>query len=110
MLIVFKCHDRNVVVWATLSTNATADATLSDIDFTAWQACDTSTATEHTHGVLALAAGGGNANVADDHAFTVHARVSVASGASLLAFVAVNAQIKINDQYLGPLDDATANQ
>src|SRR5947209_7101003 len=72
-ILFFKCHDRDVIVWAAFSTDATADAAFGDVDLPAWHACDSSAATEHAHRILTLAAGCSNADVANDHAFAVHA-------------------------------------
>jgi len=46
---------------------------------------------------LALATGGSNADVANDHALAVHARVSVSPLTSSFAFIAVIAFVQIND-------------
>ena len=68
----FERHNRDVIVGAAFGTDATADATVCDVDFTAGQAGDACTAAQHAHGILTLPAGGGDADVANHHAFAVH--------------------------------------
>src|SRR5215471_9390416 len=103
-------HNRYIVIRAAFSTDATADAAICDVDLTAGQTRDTRATTQHANGVLALPASRSDADVADDHAFTIHTRVAVAPGASLFAFITVDAQVKVYDKHFGTLDHATTDE
>src|SRR6266567_30257 len=109
-LFFFERHDRDIVIGAALGTDATADATICNVDLAAGQAGDTCTATQHANGVLALPASCSDADVADDHALTIHTRVAVAPGAGLFAFVAMDAQVKVYDEHFCALDHATSDE
>ena len=108
--LILQRHNLNVVVRTAFGADAAADAAFGDVDFATGQASDTGAATEHTDGVLALATGGGDADIADDHAFAVHARMSMPPRAGFFALVAVNALVQVDHQHLGPFDHAAANQ
>src|SRR5712691_1291745 len=107
---ILKCHNRDVVVRTTLGADATADAAFGYIDLATGKACNASTATQHADRVLTLAAGGGDTDVANDHALAVHARMPMASGTGLLTLVAVDALVKVNDEHFRPFDHATSDQ
>src|SRR5207247_1586035 len=109
-MFFFERHDRDVVIGAAFSTDATADAAICDVNLAAGQAGDTCAATQHAHGVLALPAGSGDADVADDHAFTIHTRVAVAPGAGLFAFITVDAQVKVYDEHFCTFDHAAPDE
>ena len=57
-----------------------------------------------------MTAGGRNANIANDHTLTVHARMPMTTRAGFLALVTVNTLVKVNHQNFGSLDHSLTYQ
>src|SRR5947209_12354093 len=96
---ILHLYNGNCPIRTAFRADATANATLSDIDLSVGMPGDACPAAQHTNRILALPAGCSDADIAYHHTFTVHTRMSMPSLACLFALVAMNTFIQVNDQH-----------
>jgi hypothetical protein len=108
--LLVNIHDRDSSIGTAFGTDAAADAAFGNVDLTIGMTGDSGPAAKHTHRVLTLTAGRGDADIVDDHSLAVHPRMAVSSLACLFTFIAMNALVQINNLNFRALDDAIAHQ